>query len=800
MTDAPKISVCIPVYNAALHLKECIDSVLCQTFTDFELLLVDDGSADESISIIESYADPRIRLIKNAHDFIGTLNLLLTESNGKYIARMDADDIMVPERLQWQYEYMEQHPEIGVLGGGLEMFGKSSYTYQPIENITLSVMLNGCYIPHPASFIRRDIIVNGNFRYEQDFIYAEDYRLWLRMLCAGVKFRNLQKVVLRYRTSDTQVSCVKSEQQQTHTEKARNEAAQWLLRQEKMAKEEAVIIPASTNELTLVIPFLNEGEEVANTVRSARQTVGDAVDVIVINDCSDDGYDYEADLAGLNVHYVRNAIRIGAAASKEKGAQLSVTPYFILLDAHMRFYGNTWVSDIVQTLKQNDNQLLCCQTKVLLKKDGVVTDGDTTPTAGAYLRFDHEEYIPGIRWSTYKRAPMLEEYQIPAVLGAGYAASKRYWNKIKGLQGLIHYGSEEPYISIKAWLEGGGCRLLPQVVIGHIYRDKFPYQVCSDRIMANSLFIVATLFPTSERCLALAVAQKKDEHLYASLTRWLKWYQPELRALRDYYRATFKNDFSLIRSINSLPNREELNLLQDEQERIETVMTAVDEYASGLHDYSLYSGIAGIIALYCQYALYTGNQDYDAKASQLFEKLLENINGELPVSLHKGVCGVGWSLLYLLGIGAIEDDIEAELTQIDKLVMERNPLRVQDFSLKSGLGGILAYVVARLGYARRVGLAVCPFDDEYLDDLKKAAQTMLNTRQCDYRCVSFAMQLMEYGQADWCILPPQWDEIVDLPTFLPKDKRYWQHNLNGSIGYGVLMTQGLDNLKNITIN
>ena len=95
----PAISVCMPVYNASSYLKECIDSILAQTFEDFELLIVDDGSTDDSCTIIESYADYRIRLIRNKHGFIHTLNTLLSEARGKYIARMDADDRMMSYRL-----------------------------------------------------------------------------------------------------------------------------------------------------------------------------------------------------------------------------------------------------------------------------------------------------------------------------------------------------------------------------------------------------------------------------------------------------------------------------------------------------------------------------------------------------------------------------------------------------------------------------------------------------------------------------------------------------------------------------
>lgn len=95
MNSSISISVCMPVYNASRYLRDCIDSILSQSFTDFELLIVDDGSTDDSVEIIRSYSDSRIRLIENKHDYIGSLNLLLQEARGKYIARMDADDVIM---------------------------------------------------------------------------------------------------------------------------------------------------------------------------------------------------------------------------------------------------------------------------------------------------------------------------------------------------------------------------------------------------------------------------------------------------------------------------------------------------------------------------------------------------------------------------------------------------------------------------------------------------------------------------------------------------------------------------------
>ena len=110
----PAISIVMPMYNSANYIQNSIQSILSQTFRDFELLIIDDGSVDNSIELVCKISDSRIKLHQNKHDFIGSLNLGLNLSGGKYIARMDSDDIMHPDRLKIQYAFMEENPEIDI--------------------------------------------------------------------------------------------------------------------------------------------------------------------------------------------------------------------------------------------------------------------------------------------------------------------------------------------------------------------------------------------------------------------------------------------------------------------------------------------------------------------------------------------------------------------------------------------------------------------------------------------------------------------------------------------------------------
>ena len=122
----PMVSVVMPVYNGSKYLKEAIDSILNQTFTNFELIIINDGSTDNSEDIIFSYQDRRIYYLKNEHNkgICITLNRGLDNARGKYIARMDCDDISMPQRLAKQVNYLERHRDVGALGTDIITFGK----------------------------------------------------------------------------------------------------------------------------------------------------------------------------------------------------------------------------------------------------------------------------------------------------------------------------------------------------------------------------------------------------------------------------------------------------------------------------------------------------------------------------------------------------------------------------------------------------------------------------------------------------------------------------------------------------
>lgn len=299
------VTIIMPVYNAADTIRECIDSILVQSFFDFELLIADDGSTDSSCHILSEYRDCRIRLIRGEHNFINTLNILLSAAKGKYIARMDADDVMMPNRLLLQYDFMEAHPEVAALGGAIETYQNHKKLGVP-QRVTAYELLEGCGIYNPTSMIRTEVVHRYKLKYEQEYIYAEDFQFWAKMAKYELPIHNLEDVLIRYRATSTQISNVHSREQQAATRKAQVDLMEWIKRKEEEEKRDYCTLPNSGNKLSVCISFLNEGKEVGRTVRSIRKTTGNNVDIVIINDASTDGYDYESDLKGLNVNYILN--------------------------------------------------------------------------------------------------------------------------------------------------------------------------------------------------------------------------------------------------------------------------------------------------------------------------------------------------------------------------------------------------------------------------------------------------------------------------------------------------------------
>lgn len=209
----PSVSVVMPAYNAAKYIAEAIDSILAQTYTDFEFIIINDGSVDDTEKIIQSYDDPRIVYLKNEVNsgICVTLNKGLDAARGRYIARMDADDISLPHRLAVQVQYMDTHPDIGVAGCLVERFyddNISNHDFPPSETdpnqCRASLLFSTC-VAHPATIIRKHVLVEYGLSYDDRFRGMEDYHLWWR-LSQYSSITNISQVLLQYRIHKSQVT------------------------------------------------------------------------------------------------------------------------------------------------------------------------------------------------------------------------------------------------------------------------------------------------------------------------------------------------------------------------------------------------------------------------------------------------------------------------------------------------------------------------------------------------------------------------------------------------------------------
>ena len=211
MANVPRVSVLMPVYNTERYLSDAVDSILTQTFTDYEFIIVDDGSTDSTWEILTRYDDPCIRLVRNENNIglIGSLNRGLELARGEYIARMDADDISLPERLATQVQYLDSHPEVGVLGSDFQIIDEEGnprgIKKHPREHglVKWKLYFNSPF-GHSTVMMRRQLVCQVD-AYQPDMRHAEDYDLW-RRLSYITRFANLPVVLLKYRMHKTRVS------------------------------------------------------------------------------------------------------------------------------------------------------------------------------------------------------------------------------------------------------------------------------------------------------------------------------------------------------------------------------------------------------------------------------------------------------------------------------------------------------------------------------------------------------------------------------------------------------------------
>ena len=209
--SAPRVSVVMPMYNAAAYLRPAIDSVLGQTFRDYEFIIVDDGSTDSSPSIVREYAEPRIVMVRQDNQGVATaLNRGLALARGEYIARQDADDVSHSERFSTQVRYLDEHPDVAVLGTGsllIDPQGRPFSRFMPFtrhDRIVAELRRGVCPLMHGAIMARRDALMSVG-AYKPIFGQIQDVELWLRM-SARYRLANIRDILYELRKHDGSIT------------------------------------------------------------------------------------------------------------------------------------------------------------------------------------------------------------------------------------------------------------------------------------------------------------------------------------------------------------------------------------------------------------------------------------------------------------------------------------------------------------------------------------------------------------------------------------------------------------------
>lgn len=208
-----RVTIVLPVYNCAAYLAQCLESLLVQTFRDFKLLVIDDGSSDGSMEIIQQYAalDKRIRIqrYKSNQGLVYVLNEAIAQCESEFIARMDADDWCEPERLAIQVEYLQRYPSVAIVGSWIQLFGDRDEVWhyrQQDAFIKAMLLFKTSGFSHSSLMARTRLL--KDFPYDPAYRHVEDTELWTRIMVAQPhwEFANIPQVLTHYRVSQQQVS------------------------------------------------------------------------------------------------------------------------------------------------------------------------------------------------------------------------------------------------------------------------------------------------------------------------------------------------------------------------------------------------------------------------------------------------------------------------------------------------------------------------------------------------------------------------------------------------------------------
>jgi len=292
-------------------------------------------------------------------------------------------------------------------------------------------------------------------------------------------------------------------------------------------------------KISIIMPFLNEDMEPKETIESIYDTAPSSLfKIIAIDDCSQKS----VHLDFPDVQIIRNEKRIGVDGSRQKGIELADTPCIFVIDSHMRFKKDNWLEKMIDCVEKEPDAAWC--TVCLGLGYGTMDiNNHKGKYYGANMLFIDDNATPDRparevlepKWGAKKDGL---EFEIPCILGANYAFSKKWFDYIGGLKGLKMWGSSEPFLSMKTWMAGGKNKIRTDVEIGHKFRSNSPYTTKISSLVFNKIFICKTIFPDQLGDKLIGYLPKDIN--YKKAMEEIDNIQERIKKDRAYYHSIFK--------------------------------------------------------------------------------------------------------------------------------------------------------------------------------------------------------------------------------------------------------------------
>lgn len=303
-----RLTVLMPVYNAENYLKQAIESILNQTYKDFDLLIINDGSTDKSAAIVQSFSDDRIIFIENEQNMgiVKTLNRGIDLIKGDYIVRMDSDDICLPQRFEKQLSFMDQHPAIAVAGSSIELFNdegvRKTITVETDPKRIRTQLMFEAALKHPSVIIRTSVLKENDYLYDIEHKATEDLGLWQK-LSFNHDLGNIEEVLLEYRDNEFGITRT-AEKNQTERDLAHMRVYEQLFNHLNMSYTENDLM-AYRNFINHQLDFSEKGsQELAQVLSQLRQHL------------NQDRYDINFFDKKVSTYYRNNALRQSVTFTK----------------------------------------------------------------------------------------------------------------------------------------------------------------------------------------------------------------------------------------------------------------------------------------------------------------------------------------------------------------------------------------------------------------------------------------------------------------------------------------------------